>query len=488
MDKCVVIAQDRAIFKKINEALGIELMKITSALAAKTLLKSKEDTTLVIIDVELKDSDSVVKLVNSLGIPVVKIGEDILKPLTQEAINKAVKQVLQEETDVLAEEKLPCIREENLLQKDENESNMSEETEIQLEKDAVPDNEAVHNEMLKELDEIWDSGKRKSKPLNPKIIHATPDQELISRIKAEVINEIAKDNKTGDANNDKGPQEQETTRQKVKIARQLVAAVWSAKPGVGKTFMAVNLGVIYAQAGFKTIVVDADTMNLSVGIHLNLMDNNRTIEKALKETNVLKINDYVLQHPKIQNLYILSGSEICRPENYTNFPQGSMTRIINTLRETYDVILIDTATEPALTTTYEALKVANKVLVLVSLDHAVTFNTKKYLMLLKKIRVIDKKFSYVLNKDFPSSKVNKEILEKSLGISIKNTVPNHYDKVTESIFESKPIVLYNTTVTQPVRDALTGIASEIYPFIDKKQGAEEKHSLFKRLFKGRKSS
>lgn len=474
MEKYVVIAQDRSIFNKFIEALGIEPMKITSALAAKTLLQDTDNVDLVVIDTDVKDSDSVVKLVNRLNLPLIRIGEDIHKPLTEDIIIKAVNTMTAlEETDELNTDTNPKNNKED------------EASKTIIQNDILPENEEVHNEMLKELDEIWESGKEKTgidktRKSEEKVDKNGNTEELISRIKEEVLNQIKEE--TGGAKDAAKLNENAPKEPKVKIARQLVAAIWSAKPGIGKTFIAVNLGVIYAQAGLKTVIVDGDILNLSVGIHLNLMDSNKTIEKALKESNVLKIKDYILQHPKIPNLNILSGSEICRPENYTGFPEGSMAKLVNTLRETYDVIIIDTATDPAVMTTYEALKAANKVIAVLSLDHAVTFNTKKYLDLLRKIRIIDKKFRYVLNKDFQSSKVNKDVIEKALGIKINHAVPNLYDKVTESIFESKPVMLYNTPATQPIRDELTKLASDIYPLIDKKP-AKQKVSFFRKLFK-----
>lgn len=482
MKKYVVIAQDRSIFNKFIAALGIEPMKITSALAAKTLLQDTDNVDLVVIDTDVKDSDSVVKLVKRLNLPLIRIGEDVHKPLTEDIIIKAV-------NTMTAPEKADGLNPDTNLENPKED----EVSKTIIQNDILPENEEVHNEMLKELDEIWESGKEKTgidKARKPeqKVDKSGDTEELISRIKKEVLNQIKEETgKTGGAQDAAKLNERAPKEPKVKIARQLVAAVWSAKPGIGKTFVAVNMGCIYAQAGLKTIIVDGDIFNLSVGIHLNLMDPNRTIEKALKESNVLKIKDYVLKHPKIPNLDILSGSEICRPENYTGFPEGSMAKLINTLRENYDVIIIDTATDPAVMTTYEALKAANKVIAVLSLDHAVTFNTKKYLNLLRKIRIIDKKFRYILNKDFPSSKVNKDVVEKALGVKIKHAIPNLYDKVTESIFESKPIMLYNTPATQQVRDALSKLASDIYPLIEKKP-AKQKVSFFRKLFKRGESS
>ncbi|AVX40805.1 MinD-like ATPase involved in chromosome partitioning or flagellar assembly (plasmid) [Carboxydocella thermautotrophica] len=503
MEKYVVITQDRSIFKIFQEALGIEPMKISSALAAKTLLQDKENAfDLVAIDIDLKDADSVVKLVNRRKMPLIKIGEDLVKPVTEEAVKEAVKDKLATPPEKPSISKTRKKKEP--IKKQEPEEQESDNSAV-IQDDLIPITEEVHNEMLAELEQIWNVENGKSKETleqsnnaraeaekwieqNIKRPELQDEEELISRIKAEVLSQI-KEESLGADKAKQDEQEKQPAETRVKIARQLVAAVWSAKPGIGKTFITVNLGVIYAQAGFKTVIIDGDILNLSVGIHLNLMDMNQTLEKALKETNPLKIKDYLLQHPKIPNLYVISGSEICRPENYTGFAAGSMARIINTLREHYDVILIDTATDPTFLTTYEALKTANKVLVVTSLDHTVTFNTKKYLDLLKKINIAENKFCYVLNKDFPSNKVNKEIVEKSLGIMIDNVIPNAYEKVTESIFDSKPIMLYNTPATQQIRDALVKLAADIYPYIAGPKPPEKEtfFAFLKKWLRGRAS-
>jgi MinD-like ATPase involved in chromosome partitioning or flagellar assembly len=466
LEQYVVISQDRSVFKVFKEATGVDPTKISSSLAAKTILQDKSNKyEFIVIDIALKDSDSIVKLANKDKIPFLVIGEQIHKPLTIEAVKGAINSVFNPE-EATAIEQVQKEAPEAMKPSCEEPAGAGSITNLDFDENN-PD-----NEMLKELEAVWATGKNQSagkeqeseKPKNQQNISLSPD--LITQLKDEIISEIKKNESSAGKNTvelDKKPAPM------VKVARQLTAAVWSAKAGIGKTFIVVNLGIIYAKAGLKTVIVDGDVFNLSVGIHLNLMEAEKTMERALKERNPLKVPDYLLQYPGLPNLSILSGSELCRPENYTGFSQSSMSNLINTLKERFDVILIDTATDPSLITTYEALKAANRVLVITTLDHAVTFNTKKYLALLKKIGVIEKKFRYILNKEFKSSKITRELIEKALGVQIRNTIPNSYEQVTESIFDSKPVMLSTSKDTQEIRAALTRLATDIYPYIDRGQ-------------------
>ena len=454
LEKYAVVSQDRTIFSKFEEALERESVKISSSLAAKTFFRDEGSTfDLVIVDLDLKGSGSVIEALNSYDIPYLVIGEDLSKPLDTEMIKRKVYDKLSGEH----ENSIKAIETKTI-------QDSVEEIEIESIKDdpdeftyalmeAICGKENItfekkqgekESEILKELDEIWDEQKNSKSDVK---VAAAPA---------------------------------------VKIARQLVAAVWSAKAGVGKTFITCNLGVIYAQAGFKTLIIDGDILNLSVGIHLNLMDINKTLEKALKETDSKKYMDYVIQHPQIKDLFIISGSEICRPENYSDILEGSMGSLINAMRDKFDVILIDTATDLSFSTTYEALKTANMIISLTSQDYALVFNTKKYNSLLTRLNISPEKIYFILNNEFRSSKINKEIIEKALEIKINNVIPNCYEKVTESIFDSRPIALYNTVETQQIRDSLVKLASDIYPYLERKTEINKGSAPFlKRLLKGR---
>ena len=60
--------------------------------------------------------------------------------------------------------------------------------------------------------------------------------------------------------------------------RHQIIGVMSQKGGVGKTTIAVNLAVMLRLKGYETLIVDLDTSNPSVGIHLGMHESEDGLE------------------------------------------------------------------------------------------------------------------------------------------------------------------------------------------------------------------
>jgi len=113
--------------------------------------------------------------------------------------------------------------------------------------------------------------------------------------------------------------------------------ITSSGPGEGKTSIAVNLAIAYAQAGSKVLLIDADLRNPSV--HKLLETNN--IEGL---TNYLAdpqaINTEISHSCMIKNLKVIPSGPI--PPDPVELLSGSkMTELLNTASNSYDHIIID---------------------------------------------------------------------------------------------------------------------------------------------------
>lgn len=113
--------------------------------------------------------------------------------------------------------------------------------------------------------------------------------------------------------------------------------VTSDKPASGKSTVSANIAVTYAQAGFKTLLIDGDmrkptqhyifNQNNITGLS-NLIINKSTFEEAVHATEVLNL-DVLTSGPIPPNPSELIGS--------TN-----MLEIFEELKKQYDFILVDT--------------------------------------------------------------------------------------------------------------------------------------------------
>jgi flagellar biosynthesis protein FlhG len=118
----------------------------------------------------------------------------------------------------------------------------------------------------------------------------------------------------------------------------LILSIGGGKGGVGKSMISSNLGIQYAQAGFKTILIDLDMG----AANLHTIFGIRQPPKGLGDyfsTPRSSLNDYILE-TAVPNLYLIPGSGFV-PE-LANLKHALKTKIINQMKTLdADLILLD---------------------------------------------------------------------------------------------------------------------------------------------------
>lgn len=123
--------------------------------------------------------------------------------------------------------------------------------------------------------------------------------------------------------------------------------VTSASPGEGKSWMSANLAIAFAQAGSKTLIVDADLrkgrqnkvfkLKNTFGLS-NLLVDNRRIES--RNDNDTRSMSNPFNETKIENLYVITSGTI--PPNPTELLESrKMFNFIEELKQQFDVIIFD---------------------------------------------------------------------------------------------------------------------------------------------------
>lgn len=114
--------------------------------------------------------------------------------------------------------------------------------------------------------------------------------------------------------------------------------ICSAKGGVGKTTVAVNLGVSLARKGNKTVLVDCSITTPDISLMLNLPFYVPTINNVFAEEHTLE--NALYQHSS--GLFILPAS--IHPDTDSNwFDSTGFAEIISTLKNDFDTVLIDSS-------------------------------------------------------------------------------------------------------------------------------------------------
>ncbi|MFC4737266.1 CpaE family protein [Bacillus daqingensis] len=118
-----------------------------------------------------------------------------------------------------------------------------------------------------------------------------------------------------------------------------VIAAGSAAGGTGQTSFAVNIAVELAKSGKKTVLVDADAAFGDGALFLHLQPH-LTLKEAAERQDSSRIADYCLKHES--GLFLLAAP--VRPEFAELITADFFADAIDSLRQTFDVIVIDAGT------------------------------------------------------------------------------------------------------------------------------------------------
>ena len=112
--------------------------------------------------------------------------------------------------------------------------------------------------------------------------------------------------------------------------------VTSTMPGEGKTVTGANLAIVSAQAGRRTIIVDADLRKPMMHRVFQTSNLKGLTTTLLKQTDL----EDTIHHTKIENLDLITSGPI-PPNPAEVVGSRAMKELILHLRDTYDLVLVD---------------------------------------------------------------------------------------------------------------------------------------------------
>ena len=117
-----------------------------------------------------------------------------------------------------------------------------------------------------------------------------------------------------------------------------VLALTSVQPSEGKTTISVNIAVSFANAGFRTLLIDADTRNSVLSGTFKANERYQGLTSFLSGN--AELSD-VIGDTSVPNLMIIPSGQV--PPNPTSLLQSqNFQRMIETIRGLYDYVIIDT--------------------------------------------------------------------------------------------------------------------------------------------------
>jgi len=254
-----------------------------------------------------------------------------------------------------------------------------------------------------------------------------------------------------------------------------VFTVFSTKGGVGKTTIASNLAVSLARSTKKRVaLIDLDLQFGDVAIMLNVSAKN-TISDLVKEFAILDkslMEEYLVTH--------FSGVKVLpapvKPEYAEYITANHVEKIINTLRESFHYIIIDSSAsfhESVLT----ALDMSDRILLVSTLDLPTIKNIKAGLDVMETLHYPAEKIHIVLNKATEQYGIKYKDFENTLHQSIWSYIPEDSQTVVTSANKGFPFVM--TRAETKVAKAIIEIGKSLISEMD---GDKKEVPILKKLF------
>ncbi len=217
-----------------------------------------------------------------------------------------------------------------------------------------------------------------------------------------------------------------------------IIVMFSPKGGVGKSTIAVNLGVGLSRFyDYKTLLVDGDLWFGDIGVLLNLASRKSVFDiSAEEDTNLHVLEQVLVQHASGAHLLLrppdLSTAEKIRSD--------IVVAAISSYRALFDFVIVDT--HPTLDElNLQILDIADRIILVTTPEISAVHHTSRFLEVSGALG-ISNKLSLVLNR--ANSGIRLAALEEQLGMPIAGTVVSAGRAVVEasnhgvSLFDQDP--------------------------------------------------
>lgn len=115
-----------------------------------------------------------------------------------------------------------------------------------------------------------------------------------------------------------------------------VCTIAGSKGGVGRTTTAINVGAVFEEGGYETVLVDAD-LGMANVVKKLAVDPDETLHDVLGGTATVEDALTATEH----GLSVLAGDGDL--DAYANADPTNLEAVVEELRERFDVVLIDTS-------------------------------------------------------------------------------------------------------------------------------------------------
>jgi pilus assembly protein CpaE len=261
----------------------------------------------------------------------------------------------------------------------------------------------------------------------------------------------------------------------------LVVALFSPKGGVGRTTVAVNMAIAAAtELGKKVVIVDGSFQFGDVGVLMNLNPKNKSIADLVPELEAggepESLDTFVINHSAGVGVLLAPPS----PEMAELITPGGIKRVLERLRETNDLVIVDCSSYFN-DTTLAILDVADVILTLLTLEITSIKNMRQFLEVADQLGYEPGKLRLVLNRADSTLGIRVSDVEHSIGRKVDHSIVSDGRSVVYALNRGVPFFLSNreAQVSQDIlRLAVSVVGEAKEPVVDDARKTAKNKSLF----------
>ncbi|MDG5790061.1 AAA family ATPase [Evansella sp. AB-P1] len=255
-----------------------------------------------------------------------------------------------------------------------------------------------------------------------------------------------------------------------------IIAVCSAKGGIGKTLLSVNLSVALSKKNLDVTIVDGDFQFGDVCLAMDLQPT-FTMKDVMDEVDGLNeytIMNYVTRHSS--SVQVLAAPE--RPELADLITSDGIVKGLETLVLSNDYVVVDTGSGIQ-GHSLEILEKADEILVITNLEMTALKNTKLILETFRQIGM-GEKVQLIVNRYNMESLMKAEDIPSMLGAENPMYIPNNFKLASQSMNLGIPLVI--SQAKSDVSKAIFKMAEQIISKrIVKEDGKKRKKSFIHKI-------
>ncbi|MEJ2747224.1 MAG: AAA family ATPase, partial [Anaerolineae bacterium] len=266
-----------------------------------------------------------------------------------------------------------------------------------------------------------------------------------------------------------------------------VIAVFSPKGGSGCSTVAINMGVNLAKLGYSTVLIDGSLQFGDVAVMLNMKPITSVVDLSdhVGEIDNELINSVIQKHQS--NLNVLLAPP--RPEMAEVVTEAKMKDLLNTLRDLYDFIVVDTSSNLD-GITLSILDVSDRIILVTQQNLPSLKNASRFFDLSASLEYGAEKTCLVVNRVSDKKGISVKDISNTLKRPVVMTIPIDDDTVNSAIDQGVPLSVGGLK-RRPVSMAISKLADYVVEDLvkgrtavgEKGEEAGSSDGFLKRLFK-----